>query len=134
MKNLLYFFLSIWVLSSCAPAATTTTSTTTTTSVTEVLSPVGLWDYTITGTPEGDFAGILTITESGQLLTATLALRGNGLPIENFAYNIETKKLTGELNYSGLIIAFEALMTANELNGAFSEGGMDFPFKAIRKK
>jgi hypothetical protein len=136
MKNLIYFLLVTWTLSSCASTVTTTTASTTTTtaSVQEVLSPAGNWDYTITGTPQGDFAGVLTITETGQLFSAILAVNGNGLPIENFAYNKETKKLTGEINYSGLVIAFEALMTGDELNGGLSDGEMQFPFKATRKK
>lgn len=76
----------------------------------------------------------MTITESGQLFTASLAVNGNPLPIENFSFNSETKKLTGEINYSGMVIAFDALLTGDEMNGGLSAEGMDFPFKATRRK
>lgn len=137
MKNLIYFFFGVWALASCAPAATTSTTTTTTTinNPVVVISPMGQWNYTITGTPQGDYAGLFTVTQNGLQFSAMIAVAGTDLPIQNFVFNPETKKMTGELSYMGLLIAFEAVMTTpDELTGAMAEGGMEFPFKATRRK
>jgi len=123
MKNLLYIFLGLFLLSSCAATKTS-----------KAPSPTGNWDYTITGTPEGDFTGVLTIAEVDKALTAKMISNGAELSIEKFMYDKETKKLSGEFEYSGTLVLLDAVMTDDQLSGAISAGGMGFPFKATRKK
>jgi hypothetical protein len=123
MKKLLIVFVA-FVLASCA---------TTKTSKVEI-TPEGNWDYSITGTPEGDFNGVMNVTTLDKTYSAKLNASGSELPIENFAYEKESKKVTGELYYSGTPVAFDAILSGDEMTGSMSAGGMSFPFKATRKK
>ncbi|MBL7861473.1 MAG: hypothetical protein JNJ65_09945 [Cyclobacteriaceae bacterium] len=123
MKNLFYFALVSLFITSCAS-----------TKMVKAPSPTGNWDYTITGTPEGDFNGVMTISEVDKALSAKLVSNGNELPIEKFMYNKETKKMSGELYYSGTPVMFDAVMNTDQMDGTMSAGGMNFPFKATRKK
>jgi hypothetical protein len=124
MKNLL-FVLAAFLIVSCA--------TTKTSKVAEV-TPAGDWDYKITGTPEGDFEGVMNIVDANNTYTVKLNAGGNELPIEKFTYNKDTKKVAGELYYSGTSVLFDAVMNGDEMVGDMSAGGMSFPFKATRKK
>ena len=123
MKYLFYLALAALILTSCASAK-----------LAKAPSPTGNWDYTISGTPEGDFTGVMTIAEVDKILTAKMVSGGTELTIEKFTYDKETKKLAGELDYSGTPVLFDAVMTDDQLTGAMSAGGMGFPFKATRKK
>jgi hypothetical protein len=123
MKNLFYV-LALFVVASCA---------TTKTSKVEI-TPAGNWDYTITGTPEGNFAGVMTVTKTENQFAATLNANGSDLPIEKFMWDKATNKLTGEFYYSGTPVMFDGLMNGDEITGGMSAGGMNFPFKAVRKK
>lgn len=122
MKIIALLFIAL-IISSCA-----------TTKTAKAPSPAGNWDYTISGTPEGDFVGVMTIAEIDKALSAKLNSSGNELPIEKFAYDKETKKMTGEVYYNGTPVLFDAVMEGEALNGTMSAGGMNFPFKATRKK
>lgn len=99
----------------------------------KVPSPTGSWDYTITGTPQGDFNGVMIITEVDKVLSAKLISDGAELPINKFVFNKETLKMSGEFDYSGALILFDGLFTATEITGTMSTSGMNFPFKATRK-
>lgn len=123
MKNLFYLALVSLFITSCAS-----------TKMAKAPSPTGNWDYTISGTPEGDFNGVMTISEVDKTMSAKLVSNGNELPIEKFVYNKETKKMSGELYYSGTPVLFDAVMTTDQMDGTMSAGGMNFPFKATRKK
>jgi hypothetical protein len=96
-------------------------------------SPTGSWDYTITGTPQGDFKGEMIITETDKVLHAKLISNGAELPIEKFTFNKETLKMSGEFDYSGALILFDGVFATNEITGSMSTSGMNFPFKATRK-
>lgn len=124
MKHLLIIFAAFLIVS-CA--------TTKTAKVAEV-TPAGAWDYKITGTPEGDFEGIMNIANTNDAYTAKLTAGGNELPLEKFTYNKDTKKVGGELYYSGTSVLFDAVLNGDEMVGDMSAGGMSFPFKATRKK
>lgn len=95
---------------------------------------MGLWNYTITGTPEGDFNGVMTIGEVDKVPTAKLAVNGGELAIEKFVYNKETKKMSGEFDYNGTPVYFDAVLGDDVIDGGMSAGGGTFPFKATRKK
>ncbi|HCZ34392.1 MAG TPA: hypothetical protein DHV26_00530 [Cytophagales bacterium] len=96
-------------------------------------APTGSWDYTITGTPQGDFKGVMIITEVDKVLTAKLISDGAELPIDKFVFNKETLKMSGEFDYSGALILFDGLFATNEITGTMTTSGMSFPFKATRK-
>lgn len=123
MKNLLYIFVGLLLLSSCASTKTS-----------KAPSPNGTWDYTITGTPEGDFSGVLTISEVDKTLSAKMASNVGDLVIDKYLYNKETMKMSGEFYYSGALVLFDAVLAVDQIDGAMSTSGMNFPFKATRKK
>jgi hypothetical protein len=116
MKKLLYFVAVVALLSSCAPG------------------PIGAWNYTVTGTPEGDFAGVMEIAKKENGYSAKMKSRGSETVFNTFSYSDKTKKAEGSFDYSGTPINFQAQLNKDQLNGAMSTGGMDFPFKATRKK
>ena len=124
MKNTLYFLLGILMLSSCATTKTASVQ----------INPTGNWDYSITGTPEGDFGGLMTVGRSSDAFTAKMIANGAELPLENFTYNEATKKVSGLLYYSGTPVSLDALLNGEEMTGFMSAEGMNFPFKATRKK
>ncbi len=124
MKNTLYFLLGILMLSSCATTKTASVQ----------INPTGNWDYSITGTPEGDFGGLMTVGRSSDAFTAKMIANGAELPLENFTYNEATKKVSGLLYYSGTPVSLDALLNGEEMTGLMSAEGMNFPFKATRKK
>ena len=113
--------------------AITITACVATKTTTKAPSPAGNWDYSITGTPQGDFRGIMIITEVDKVLTAKLVSDGSDLPINNFLFNKETQKMSGEFDYSGALILLDAVLNVNEITGNMSTSGMSFPFKATRK-
>ncbi|MBL7870254.1 MAG: hypothetical protein JNM78_01480 [Cyclobacteriaceae bacterium] len=124
MKRILYLMLSALLLFSCA----------TTKSTSRTPSPHGNWDYTITGTPEGNFSGVLIITQINDTYTAKITSSAGDLPIEKYMYDKSTMKMSGEFDYSGTLVLFDAVMVGDEINGSMSAGGMGFPFKGTRKK
>ncbi len=124
LKNLLFFILSALVLSSCASTKSASTAP----------SPAGNWDYSITGTPEGNFSGVLVIEQINDTYTAKMTNAAGDLAIEKYAYDKATMKMTGEFDYSGNLVLFYGLMAGDEITGSMSTGGMSFPFKATRKK
>jgi hypothetical protein len=122
MKKVFIFMLAF--LAACVSTKTSKT----------VITPVGEWEYLITGTPEGDFKGILNIVKESDKFMAKLSANGYDLPIDNFTWNADTKKVNGELDYSGTAVLFDAVLNGDELLGDMSAGGMSFPFRATRKK
>jgi hypothetical protein len=122
--NKLFLLLAVIALYSCASTKTSKTA----------ITPAGDWEYLIAGTPEGDFKGIMNITKQGDTYTAKMNANGSELALEKFTWNPETKKVNGELYYSGTQVLFDATLNGDELVGDMSAGGMSFPFKATRKK
>lgn len=76
----------------------------------------------------------MTVTKNGEGYTASLNANGNDLPFDSFNWDETAKKATGELNYSGTPVQFQASMTEDQLEGGLSAMGMVFPFKAMRKR
>jgi hypothetical protein len=116
MKKIFCFIALIALLSSCAPA------------------PIGAWNYTVTGTPEGNFAGVMKIAKKENGYSATMNSKGGETVFNSFSYSAKTKKAEGTFDYSGTPINFQAQLNKDQLNGTMSTGGMEFPFKATRKK
>jgi hypothetical protein len=98
------------------------------------VSPVGSWDYTITGTPNGDYAGTLNVTKIKKQYAATLNSQGSDLPFKKFAFDPKTKKASGDFDYQGMPISFGAMVKENDMAGNVSTDDAQFPFKAARKK
>jgi hypothetical protein len=102
---------------------------------TKVASPaVGTWDYSITGTPEGDFAGDFIVSVTEGKYSALLKSKVGEIFLSNPIYDKSTKKLTGTFDYQGTTIFFESITTGDTMTGSISAGGSSFPFKATKKK
>lgn len=123
MKNLIFVFVAL-IIASCASTKT----------IKVVITPAGNWDYTITGTPEGDFTGIMSIVSENNQYSAKMTAGGSEITIYNFTWDEPTKKVGGDFNYSGYTVQFDAAMAGEEMMGNMSVEGTSFPYKATRKK
>ena len=124
MKKLLGFIVVAIALASCA---TTKTSKV-------IITPAGEWDFSVTGTPEGDFVGVMNIAPLDKAYIAKMNVGGGEQSIEKFNWDEPNKKINGEILYSGYNVFLDATMEAESLTGTMSAEGMSFPFKATRKK
>jgi hypothetical protein len=123
MKNKISFLFILFLIAACVATKKTA----------KAPSPTGSWDYEITGTPQGDFKGVMTIVEVDKVLTAKLVSDGNEIPLDKFVFSKETQKMSAEFDYSGALVLFDGVFNTNEITGTMSTSGMTFPFKAIRK-
>ncbi len=98
------------------------------------VSPVGSWDYTVTGTPNGDYAGTMIVTKNKKVFAATLNSQGADLPFKKFSFDPKTKKTSGDFDYQGTPIYLDASVDENDMAGNLSTDDAKFPFKATRKK
>jgi hypothetical protein len=98
------------------------------------LSPVGSWNYTISGTPQGDFTGTLDVAKKDAGYTATMKTSDGELAFEQFTFDKKTAKSTGNFYYQSMGVNFDAAVTKDAMDGSVSLQGMSFTFKAARKK
>ena len=122
MQKFIYLFVMIG-LASCATVKTKQV----------VVTPVGDWDYTITGTPNGDYAGVLSFVEKEKVLSAAMKSNEGEIPFTNVTFDKTTNIVTGNFNYQGTDLVFNATMAGESMTGTISTGGYGFPFKATRK-
>lgn len=124
MKKIFFSVITVIVLASCATTKTSKVG----------ITPAGNYDYSITGTPEGDFSGDFIITSQDKNYTAKLNAGGNELPFNTCTWDQTNNKVTGDFTYSGYNVFFDAVLNGEELIGSVSAEGTSFPFKATRKK
>ena len=98
------------------------------------LGPSGSWNYTVTGTPNGDYAGTMIVTKNKQAYSAVLTTQGAEVPFTKFAYDPKTMKTSGDFDFQGTPIYFDALVKGDDMTGNMSADDSKFPFKATRKK
>ena len=120
MRNALTLFISVAVFS-CA-------------STKLAKAPVGSWEYTIKGTPNGDYSGVLTVSLEGEKYQALLKSQVAEIKFDEATYDKKLKKLTGSFYYEGNPIYFESTTDGDTMNGSVSAGGDSWPFKGTRKK
>ena len=116
MKRIIFLCAFGLLVTSCAPG------------------PVGTWNYSVTGTPQGDYAGVMTISKINKGYSATLNSQGTETRFNKFNYIKEGKKTEGDFDFSGTNILFSAQLNKDQLNGTMSTSGMEFTFKATRSK
>jgi hypothetical protein len=98
------------------------------------LSPVGNWNYTISGTPQGDFAGVMAVAKKDAGFTATMKTSDGEMAFEQFTFDKKTAKSAGNFYYQSMNVNFDAAVTKEAMDGTVSVQGMSFTFKAARKK
>jgi len=123
MKKLFYLALGSLILFSCATTKTTSS----------VPSPTGNWDYVISNTPYGNLPGVLTISEVDKTFAAKLVTSDGELIMNRFTYDKETMKMSGDFDFEGTPVDFKGALAGNEIIGAMSAGGGEYPFKGTRK-
>ena len=96
--------------------------------------PVGQWDFTITGTPNGDFTGVFLVVMEGEKYSASLKTQGSELKFDQTLFDQKTKKLTGSFYYESNLVDFESTTEEDSMKGWVSAGGGSWPFQATRKK
>ena len=116
MKKIIILAISALALASCAPG------------------PVGVWNYSVTGTPQGDYTGTLTVQKATAGLTAVMDGQTGKVAFNKFTYTKKDQKTEGDFDFSGVNILFSAKLNKDQLKGTMSTSGMDFPFDATRKK
>ena len=97
------------------------------------VGPTGSWNYTVTGTPQGDFTGDLIVTKNEKGYAAKLSNKDGEIPFNLFTYNKKEKKSTGTFDFSGTTVDFKAGVEKEQMKGTMTAGGMEFPFTASKK-
>lgn len=117
MKKITTIILSGLFLASCAATG-----------------PVGQWDYSVTGTPQGDYSGVMTISKTTDGYAAKMSGQAGDIAFEKFSYDKKLKLTKGTFYFSGVDVAFDAKVSKEAMKGTMSAGGGDFPFSATKKK
>lgn len=122
MKNLL-IIITLIVVSSCVGSKKV------------VYSPVGAWEYTVIGTPNGDASGIMTLTKTDDGLEGTFNSPQYGESnMENLLFNAETKEITCEFYLSGIDLLLKGTFEGDTFDGNIDAGQNGaFPMTANRK-
>lgn len=122
-KSILYFtLLSVSFIMSCASVKTA-----------KVITPEGDWAYTIEGTPQGNFEGVMTISKSGDGFSGQLNSTEGTLPFNTLSYSKEENKITATFNYADMPVTLTGVILENQMTGKVSTSGYEFPLKATRK-
>lgn len=123
MKKLFFLAVGSLIVLSCASTKTTIS----------VPAPAGNWDYTISSTPYGDVTGVLTVSQIDKTYTAKMVTSDREIIIDKFIYNEESMKMSGEFDFEGTPVYFDATLNMDQIDGGMSAGGANYPFKATRK-
>lgn len=94
----------------------------------------GNWDYSVTGTPQGDYSGVMVITQEKSGYTGKLTGQTGEIPFDKLSYDKKQGKLSGNFYFSGYPLSLTATVVKDEMKGAISTGDMEFPLTASRKK
>jgi hypothetical protein len=118
----LFVLFSIALLMSCASTKSAKEN-----------SPAGEWDYSIKGTPDGDFTGVMTITKTDDGYTGNLATSMGTLPFTATRYLKENNKIEAEFEYSGMPVVLTGVITGPTMTGSVATGNYEFPLTATKK-
>jgi hypothetical protein len=118
-KIMILAFIAVWV-AGCA----------TTKKMADTL--VGDWEYTVTGTPEGDFTGILTLLKEGDGYAGVLKAANQETPLKNVV--IEGNKLTSNFDYMSYTVNMAGVIEGESMTGEMTVDYNGFPFTAKKVK
>ncbi len=116
MKKIISVIAVCVMITSCAPG------------------PIGAWNYSVTGTPQGDYAGVMTVNKTDKGYAAKMVVLKNEVPFNKFKYDKKSKKTEGDFDFSEVNVLFSAQLNKDVLKGTMSTSGLEFPFTATRKK
>ncbi|MBS1976070.1 MAG: hypothetical protein JST46_01790 [Bacteroidetes bacterium] len=94
----------------------------------------GSWDYSVTGTPQGDYSGVMVITQDKTGYAGKLTGQTGEIPFDKVSYDKKQGKLSGNFYFSGYPLSLTATVIKDAMKGSISTGDMEFPLTANRKK
>lgn len=97
-----------------------------------VTSYIGTWNFTVTGTPDGDTKGEMTISQAGNVLKGIIS-SGDGGQSEIKDLKIVNNVLTGLFDYNGMSINMTGTFNGNSFEGKVEAQGYAFPMTATKK-
>lgn len=141
MKKLTTHFMflmlpvAILFLAGCSSSKKTVSSPATTTQNPPVASVtgsyIGTWNFTVTGTPDGDTKGEMIISQAGNVLKGMISSSGGQSEIKDL--KIVNNVLTGLFDYNGMSINMTGTFNGNSFEGKVDAQGYTFPMTAAKK-
>ncbi|MEM1093337.1 MAG: hypothetical protein AAGJ10_01950 [Bacteroidota bacterium] len=106
--------------------------------VSEAPAAIGVWDYTISGTPQGDAGGVLTLAWSGDAYTGEMTndMLFQTVDVDDFALDGNQVKFSATFDMQGqaLVTKVTAKLTGNTMLGEVQVPGFGaFDFDAERR-
>jgi hypothetical protein len=98
------------------------------------IAPVGTWDYSIKGTPNGDYLGDCIVALAEGKYSVRIKTKDGDIDLRDPQFDKAAKKLTGNFDYQGTTVFFESITNGDTMTGSLMAGGSSFPFNATRKK
>lgn len=92
---------------------------------------IGAWDYTITGTPEGDLNGTFVIAKDGDAYTGVLKSTQGEIDLNNVV--VEDGNLSCDFDYMGYTVNMSGLFEGSTFDGKVSVDYNDFPMTAEKQ-
>ena len=92
---------------------------------------IGIWDYAVKDSPEGDMPGELEILVNKGDYSATMRGANGKIDVENF--QILDNKLSGKFEYQGMRIDVNATFQGSTLTGEVIVDDTTFPMTATRR-
>ncbi len=89
---------------------------------------IGIWEYTISDTPEGDFKGNMVITKESDAYRVTISNDQRASELEDVL--IEEKTLSGTYDYQGYQVDLKGVFEGELFKGNVGVDYMSFPMEA----
>lgn len=126
----------VFISGSCSSTKKTTASKPASTAapvatVAQASTYEGTWNYSIAGTPDGDFKGDMVITKEADAYKGTIEASGQKVNINQFI--IKDNALSGNFEYNGMLVNITGTFAGNDLTGKVEAQGYAFPLTAKKK-
>ena len=93
---------------------------------------IGAWEYTVSGTPNGDYSGIMYIAKEGEMYTGKLTGDTGELSLDDV--KIESGKMTCSFSAQGYELDMEGTFEGESFTGdVLFDAYTKFPVKATKK-
>lgn len=122
--NLFLIVLSVLAFSSCKSTKGVAKK------AMKAYTPAGSWAYTVSGLPDGDVSGTMTLVDESAGMTGTLATDDGAIDLEDVA--IADNVLTASFNYQGTDIQLKGTFVGEKFTGFIEAQGYEFPITATR--
>ena len=128
MKN---YYLNLFLILLFAVSFSSCKGTKSATAKAKKYTPAGTWEYLITGIPDGDQSGTMTIMESSDGMSGKISSDAGETDLEDLV--IEDNVLTATFSVQGYDIEMKGTFEGDTYKGNISVAGYEFPVTATRK-